>query len=262
MVNDEHSEGVAPARVALVTGATRGIGRQVVRLLVDRGYRVAAFGRVPDRLRDLATEYRDTEVLSTHLADVTDREAVRREVDRAHNIHGRLDAVVNNAGIAGFDAPIDRVTPEVWANTLAVNLDSIYHVSQAAIPFLQAGELPIIVNVSSVHALATAANVAPYAASKGASASLSRAMALDLEHYGIRVVAVLPGATDTEMLAEYEERQGQSLHDMGFSAQPNAIGRIMRAEEVAEVIAFLVSPQASALNGCVIPVDAGLTSRL
>jgi NAD(P)-dependent dehydrogenase (short-subunit alcohol dehydrogenase family) len=247
-------------RVALVTGASRGIGLAVVRLLRARGSAVAAFGRSLAGLEALAAEPGPR--ITLHGVELTDPAAVRAEVTRAGETHGGIDAVINNAGIAGFDAPIDRVDPETWTRTLGVNLDSIYHVSQPAIPFLRGRRGGVIVNVASVHALATASGVAPYAASKGAVVALTRAMAMDLATDRIRVVAILPGATDTEMLEEYAEKKGETYEQLGFALEPGAIGRVMTPHEVAEVIVFAASSAASALNACAIPVDAGLTARL
>jgi NAD(P)-dependent dehydrogenase (short-subunit alcohol dehydrogenase family) len=248
-------------KTVVVTGAGGGIGRATVRLVLERGGRVAALDRTRADLDELCAAAPGG-TLSVHEADVGDPKAVERAVNEAAAIHGGIDVVVNNAGVAAFDAPIDEVSDAVWEHAFAVNLESIRHVSQQSLPYLKERGGGAIVNVASVHGVATAAGVAPYAASKGAAVSLTRAMAMDLARFGIRVVAVLPGATDTRMLQEYAQRQGQSLAALGFASDAHVIGHVLRPEEVAEAVVFLGSDAASGMTGASVVVDAGLLARL
>jgi 3-oxoacyl-[acyl-carrier protein] reductase len=248
-------------RTALVTGAGRGVGRATALLLHQRGAAVAAIDTDADLLEALSGEVHSAAV-SVHQLDVANDLEVRAVVDSVIEEHGGLDIVVNNAGISAFAADIESATDSVWERTLAVNLGGIRNVSRAAIPHLREAGGGVIVNVSSVHAIATATGVAPYAASKGASLALTRSMAIDLAGSGVRVVGIMPGAIDTPMLLEYADRQNSSLEELGFVSDPNAIGRLIDPKEVAEVIAFVSSPAASALTGTSIAVDFGLLARL
>jgi NAD(P)-dependent dehydrogenase (short-subunit alcohol dehydrogenase family) len=248
-------------RTVFITGAGRGVGRATALLVLERGGRVAALGRTRSELEELHAASPEG-MCSIHIADVGRPDEVARAVQEAVEAHSGIDVVINNAGTSAFDAPIDRVTDEVWDRTFDVNLNSIRYVTQLTMPFLKQSGGGVIVNVASVHAVATASGVAPYSASKGAAVSLTRAMALDLARFGIRVVAVLPGATDTRMLDEYSERKGQSLHALGFADDPNVIGHVLKPEEVAEAIVFLGSSAASGITGAEVVVDAGLLARL
>jgi NAD(P)-dependent dehydrogenase (short-subunit alcohol dehydrogenase family) len=166
--------------------------------------------------------------------------------------------LVNNAGVGVFAAGVHQVGTDVWDRVLGVNARSVFGLTHEMIPLLARSEGAVVVNVSSVHALATSAGVGPYAASKGAVLALTRSMAIDLAAFGIRVVAVLPGAIDTPMLEEQAAREGRSLEELGFSRDPRVPGRVLDVHEVAEVIAFLASDAASGMTGAAVTVDGGL----
>jgi NAD(P)-dependent dehydrogenase (short-subunit alcohol dehydrogenase family) len=134
----------------------------------------------------------------------------------------------------------------------------VYGLSHQLVPLLSETADAVIVNVASVHALATSGGVGAYAASKGAVLALTRSMALDLAQFRIRVVAVLPGAIDTPMLHEHIAREGKPMEQLGFSRDPAVPGRVCSAAEVAESIAFLASPAASGITGSAVTVDGGL----
>jgi NAD(P)-dependent dehydrogenase (short-subunit alcohol dehydrogenase family) len=248
-------------KVAFVTGAGRGIGRATAVILAERGASIAAVGRTRSDLLALQQQL-GADRCSIHVADVGNVDDVAAAVAAAIGEHGGIDLVVNNAGTSAFEANIATVSDDDWDRTIATNLSSVRNVSRAAIPSLKARGGGVIVNVSSVHAFATADGVAPYAASKGAVVALTRAMALDLADFKIRVVCVLPGATDTPMLAEYAEKKGSSLEDLGFPPGASAIGHVMPPEDSAEVICFVCAPAAAGITGSSIAVDAGLLARL
>jgi len=233
-------------RVAVVTGASRGIGRATAELLRSRGATVygvsLSAGDAPDAIQ-------------CDVASAADCQRVAEVVSREHDV---VHILVNNAGISAFDLGIEQATEEDWDRTMGVNAKSIFLLSKALMPALKRAGGACIVNVSSVHAVATAAGVAPYAASKGASAALTRSMAIDLAQHRIRVVAVLPGATATDMLDEYAQKSGGSLKELGFSLSDNEISRVVSAREVAEAIVFAASPAASGITGSTITVDGGL----
>jgi NAD(P)-dependent dehydrogenase (short-subunit alcohol dehydrogenase family) len=152
-------------------------------------------------------------------------------------------------------------TPEdTWDRVMAVNVKSVFLMSRAVIPHLKAGGGGAIVNISSVHALATVPRLAAYAASKGAVLSLSRQMALDYADDGIRVNAVIVGGVDTEMSAQH----GAAMARDGVTVSPGtgAIGRTAQPDEVARAVAFLASPESSFLTGAPLIADGGMLARL
>ena len=233
-------------KVAVVTGASRGIGRAVSQLLRARGALVYA---VSLNAEDAPTQLG---------ADVGSAEDCARVASWIAKHHDAVHILVNNAGISAFDLDIERATEADWDRTLAVNAKSVFLLSKALLPALKNALGSCIVNVSSVHAVATAAGVAPYAASKGATVSLTRSMAIDLAQHLIRVVAVLPGATATDMLNEYAEKAGGTLEELGFKDGSDQVPRVCTPLEVAEAIVFAASPAASGITGSTITVDGGL----
>jgi NAD(P)-dependent dehydrogenase (short-subunit alcohol dehydrogenase family) len=201
---------------------------------------------------------RDPGPSTTVVADLSTDRGFEAVADWCRSLPQSPSILVNNAGIGVFGAGIHQAGTEVWDKVIAVNARSVYGLTRALLPSLQACTDAVVVNVSSVHALATSHGMGAYAASKGAVLALTRSMALDLAQFGIRVVAVLPGAVDTAMLREHLAREGKSMEELGFSRDPTVPGRICAPEEVAEAIAFLCSPAASGLTGSAVVVDAGL----
>jgi NAD(P)-dependent dehydrogenase (short-subunit alcohol dehydrogenase family) len=238
--------------VALVTGGARGIGAAVARALGQAGLAVATVdvlaadpGPAGGRMHVIA----DVSVAAEAEA------AVRATTDR----FGRIDVLVNNAAILDSHAVHD--TPEeTWDRVMAVNVKSVFLMSRAVIPQLRAAGGGSIINISSVHAMATVPRLAAYAASKGAVISLSRQMALDYADEGIRVNAVVTGSVDTAMGAEH----GAAMARAGIAppAVTGAVGRAADPEEVAAAVAFLASSQASFITGAPIIVDGGMLARL
>jgi NAD(P)-dependent dehydrogenase (short-subunit alcohol dehydrogenase family) len=177
----------------------------------------------------------------------------------------RLDALVNNAAIQ-VCKPLVDMTVEEWDDVMASNLRSIFLAVRAAYPLLRTAK-GAVVNVSSVHAVATSENIAAYAASKGGALALTRAVALEFARDGVRVNAVLPGAVDTPMLRSGLSRgraEGSSVEervrDLG---RRTALGRVAEPEEIARAILFLAdSQQSSFMTGQALVVDGGATARL
>jgi NAD(P)-dependent dehydrogenase (short-subunit alcohol dehydrogenase family) len=185
-------------------------------------------------------------------------EGVGREVDR-------LDALVNNAAIQTFK-PILETEIDEWDAVMASNLRSAYLMARQAHPLLRAAA-GAVVNVSSVHAVATSVDIAAYAASKGGLVALTRAMALEFAPDGIRVNAVLPGAVDTPMLRDGLRRsflKGTSIESrMAELGRRTAMGRVGRPEEIAQCILFLADvARSSFITGQMLIADGGATARL
>ncbi|MCK4964700.1 MAG: SDR family oxidoreductase, partial [Dehalococcoidia bacterium] len=198
-------------------------------------------------------------------ADVSDVAASRRFFEEVSHDEGRLDALINNAAIQ-VCKPLVETTPEEWDAVMSSNLRSVYLAVRHAYPLMQENG-GAIVNVSSVHAIATSANIAAYAASKGAILSLTRALAIELAPDKIRVNAILPGAVDTPMLHEGLARghlQGANVQElMQELGRRTVMGRVGQPEEIAQTILFLAdNSQSSFMTGQALVVDGGATARL
>jgi NAD(P)-dependent dehydrogenase (short-subunit alcohol dehydrogenase family) len=250
-------------RVALITGAARGIGRAAALEFAVRGALVVAAdvdGAGSAETAALIAESGGRALAQT--ADVSRATECAALVAAAVEWGGGLHVVVNNAGVGQFAGTVETLEEAEWDRVLAINLKSVYLVSRPAIPHLRRAGGGVILNVASPHAFATTEGVAAYAASKGGVVSLSRQMAIDFARDRIRVLSVVPGAVDTPMLRAHAERQETTLDALGFHADPGMMGRIGSPEELARALAWLASDEASFITGSPIIVDGGILSRL
>lgn len=241
-------------KAAIVTGAGSGIGAAVAQRLVDDGWAVTLFGRRLDKLEETAAQIAKPDRLLVVPGDVTIPEDVEKLIAAHLEAFGRLDGLVNNAG-AVVGGPIDQVKFDDWRHVMSVNLDGLFHTIGQATPHLKAfgGS---IVNVSSVSGIGGDWGMSPYNASKGAVSNFTRALALDLGAQGIRGNAVAPTLTLTDMASFISE--SDELMDRFRTRVP--LGRAAKPEEVASVIAFLLGPDASFVNGVNLPVDGGVSA--
>jgi NAD(P)-dependent dehydrogenase (short-subunit alcohol dehydrogenase family) len=246
-------------KIVLVTGAEGGIGKAVVTLFLEQGWRVIGV----DRRKNVVSQNPDLHFIEADISDPSQIEMIFKE---AKNVTDVLDAVINNAAIQVSKSILDT-TAEEWDITMASNLRSVFLGVKLAHPFLKQAGGGAVVNVSSVHAIATSANISAYAASKGGLLALTRAMAIEFAPDAIRVNAVLPGAVDTPMLRSSMERGlfGDATIEMRLDnlANKTVNGRVGTPREIANAIYFLANEeQSSFMTGQALVVDGGATARL
>lgn len=234
-------------KVALVSGAASGIGAAVVTRLAADGATVVGC--------DIA-DLDDTEMGGGVVCDVRDPDACRGAVDATVQRHGRLDILVNVAGVA-FGNRIQDVTLEQWRQVLDVNLTGTFLLSQAALPTLLE-HTGTIVNMASAAGIQATPYNAAYCASKAGVIQLTKSMALELASAGVRVNAVCPNAVDTPFLQGFQLPEDADLALLMRAASP--MGRVIAAAEVAAAVAYLVSDDAANVNGSAMVIDGGASA--
>lgn len=246
------------SRIVLITGAAGGIGRATVNLFHQRSWRVIGVDRL-----EFGSGFPDDGVFIR--SDISRPEDMQAIFDRVNASAKSLDALINNAAMQ-IAKPLLETTPEEWDAVMASNLRSVFLGSKLAHPLLAASG-GAIVNVSSVHAIQTSANIAAYAASKGGLLALTRAMAIEFARNNIRVNAILPGAVDTPMLraglGRGHAKGGNVQERLENLASRTVNGRVGKPEEIATAIYFLADNEQSAfMTGQALVVDGGATARL
>lgn len=245
--------------VVLITGAGGGIGRAAVQHFAANHWRVIGVDR-----NDFGESFpRDGCFIR---ADISNPESTEQIFDQARTFNPTLHALVNNAAIQ-VAKPLVETTVEEWDAVMASNLRSAFLFVKLAHPLLKAAGGGAIVNVSSVHAIQTSANIAAYAASKGGLLALTRAMAIEFATDNIRVNAILPGAVDTPMLRAGLGRghvgQGDVQERLDNLARKTVSGKVGKPEEIARAIYFLAdNEQSSFMTGQALVIDGGATARL
>ena len=248
-------------KIAIVTGGARGIGRAIVETFAAEGAAVAAFDvddrGAQDAARDLTGRGLDVEA---HGVDVTTERSVAEGVRRVLDRRGRVDVLVNNAGVnAYFDAT--TMTLDEWQSVFAVDLTGAWLCAKHVLPGMVARGHGAIVNIASIHASLTIAGMFPYAAAKSGLVGLTRSLALDYAPRGIRVNVVSPGWTQTHLVEEWFARQPDPHAAKSAVVGAHPLRRIASAQEIANVVAFVASDEASAMTGAEISVDCGLGAR-
>ncbi len=245
-------------RVALVTGASGGLGRAIATTLAASGARVAAHYRNGDDEKDAAQVVdlirKQGGEAEAFAADVADANAVAQLVEAVGGRFGALDVLVNNAGIDGPRQPVGADEPEAWKKVLAVDLLGPYYCARSVIPLMEKGKRGVIINITSVHEFIPWEGYSAYTSAKAGLSMLTKTLAQETADKGIRVVAVAPGAIQTPINASVWSHP-DSLKDLD---QKIAMGRLGQPEEIARVVAFLASDLASYVTGTTLAVDGGM----
>lgn len=250
-------------KVVVVTGGGSGIGQAVCRRFAAEGAKVAVIGRTLSKCENTAAEIAAAGGTAFAVqADVAVEEEVKQAIRSVMDRFGKIDVLVNNAAVCP-QIKLTDMSFSQWNEVIGCNLGSIFLACREVIPHMLDAGGGAIVNLSSVHALATSEGYAAYAAAKGGIVSMTRAVALDYAKNNIRVNAVLPGAVHTPMLESSVKKLDDdkaNIMQIWNDAQP--IGRVGKAEEIASVVLFAASPDNSFMTGAVLVADGGMTIDL
>ncbi len=244
-------------KIVLITGAASGMGAATARLFAAAGSVVVPVDLDEPGLENIAREV-NAEI--SFAGDISDSGFCDHCVDETLNKYGRVDVLVNAAGIIRRTDAINTDDDE-WRRVMAVNVDGLFYMSRAAVRPMKAQGAGVIVNFGSIWGSIGAENTLAYCASKGAVHQITRAMALDHATDGIRINAVCPGEVNTPMLASQRENPVTQSDLQALADATIPMKRLADPEEVAKVVLFLASEDASYMTGALVPVDAGYTAQ-
>jgi meso-butanediol dehydrogenase/(S,S)-butanediol dehydrogenase/diacetyl reductase len=241
----------------LITGGTSGMGEATARAFVEAGANVVISGRSQEKATAIINELSLAPgEVSFIAADVSQHEQCDSLVSKAVKILGGLDIVVNSAGVI-YHATAEETTDELWHDTMNVNVNGVFYICRAVIPHLKANKGTII-NIVSDAALTGSRHLTAYCASKGAVLQMTRAMALDYAHDGLRIVPICPGDVDTPMLrGEFRDRGLDLETGLRESAEGVPLNRVCSAEEVAHMVLYAASDSAKFITGYPLVLDGG-----
>ena len=256
-------------RVSLITGSTSGIGLGIARALAKAGSAVVlnGFGAAAEiaGIRDQISGEFGVNV-SYSAADMARPEAIADMIATTLNEHGRLDVLVNNAGIQ-YVAPLDQFPVEKWDAILSVNLSSVFHTTRLALPAMRQNGFGRIINIASAHGLVASPFKAAYVAAKHGIVGLTKVAALETAEQGITCNAICPGYVYTPLVEAQIEGQAKAhaisrekvIHDVLLAQQPNK--RFVSVEELGALTVFLATDAAASITGIALPVDGGWTAH-
>lgn len=238
-------------KVFVITGANGGMGRETVTRFLEEQAFVTAVDLNVDGIKG-----------SDHLlpisADLTKEENVRKVFSETNKIFGRIDGLVNLAGMAQSATPIEEVSLNEWEKIISVNATSLFLTCREVVPYLKKQGEGAIVNIASISMVRPRPGLNAYIASKGAAVSFSKALAIELAEYGIRVNVVNPGPADTNMLSKFTSKDADIEATKSNVFQKSVpMGRLIKPTDIANSLVYLCSNEAAIVTGAVLNVDGG-----
>ena len=250
-------------RVAIITGATSGIGKATARLFAEEGADLTITGRRADFGRGVGNEIKDLGARCLFIeADHTQADDCSRVVERTLAEFGRVDILFNNAGIV-TTGTAETTSEEVWNDTFAINMTAVWRMSKLVLPHMRRQGKGVIVNNGSDWSVVAGKDAFPYIASKGAVAMMTKSMALDYARENIRVNAVCPGDTLVDRWLERSEYADPAMLEKAMKEASDYLpmGRFGKPEEIAQAVLFLASDDSSFVTGHLLLVDGGNTAQ-
>jgi len=244
-------------KVCIVTGAFSGIGEAIVRLFLEAGGKVVAVDLDPKLPEVFSTQKTDN--LRCVVGDVSKEETSKAYTKAAIDAFGRIDVMINNAGIA-LIKPIADITPNEWDRVMDVNVKSIYWSARSVVPVMQKQGGGLFLNTGSISSVVGLGAQGVYGPSKGAVIQITRTMAVDYAKDNIRVNAVCPGSVDTPLLQKAAASSGDKEGFLDAIIAEHPIGRLAAPEEIAEFFLFLATDRARFFTGAVLMIDGGFTA--
>lgn len=250
-------------KVAVMTGGANGIGKAACLRLAEAGARVAVTDLDGEAADEVASEIQAAGgQAASWTLDVSNEEDVSRVLREVAETFGRLDVLVNNAGISGTNKPTDELSHEEWSQVISVNVDGVFLCTKHALPHLRKAGGGSIINLSSIYGIISAPDIPPYHASKGAVRSMTKTDALLYAKENIRVNSVHPGFIWTPLVAELGERSGQTAEEFRAALdERHPIGHVGEPDDIAYGIVYLASDAAKFLTGSELVIDGGYTAR-
>jgi NAD(P)-dependent dehydrogenase (short-subunit alcohol dehydrogenase family) len=249
-------------KVAIVTGGALGIGKASCLLLAKEGAKVAVTDVLYKEGQELAKQIQNSGGLAEfwHL-DVSNEKEVEKVFSEIYKKFGKIDVLVNNAGISGVSKPTHEITEEDWDNVMAVNVKGVFFCTKHVIPFMRKAGGGSIINLSSIYGIVSAPDVPPYHASKGAVRIMTKTDAFLYAKDKIRVNSVHPGFIWTPMVENYLKSQGDVEEGRKYLDSLHPIGHVGEPEDIAYGILYLASDESKFVTGSELVIDGGYTAR-
>jgi NAD(P)-dependent dehydrogenase (short-subunit alcohol dehydrogenase family) len=250
-------------KVAVVTGGAKGIGRAACHLMAEEGAKIALTDISDEKGQEVVTRIKEAggEAWYWHL-DVSKEEDVAQAFSEIHGKFGKIDVLVNNAGIAGIDKPTHEIPNEEWMKVLAVNVNGVFYCTKHAIAYMKNGSGGSIINLSSIYGIISAPDIPPYHASKGAVRLMTKTDALLYAKDSIRVNSIHPGYIWTPLVEDMAKKSDEG--EEGFRKKLDnlhPIGHIGEPEDIAYGIVYLASDEAKFVTGSELIIDGGYTAQ-
>ncbi|GAX90183.1 SDR family oxidoreductase [Effusibacillus lacus] len=244
-------------KVAIITGAGSGMGRATALLFAEQGAKIVAADLNLQAAEETVRQIRGEAI--TVQADVADDAQVKAMTEQTIRSFGCIDILVNNAGVPMSFTPIEQVKEEQWEQIMNVNVKSIYLTAKYAVPYMKEKGEGVIVNTASIAGIRARPGLNAYCASKGAAIMLTKALAIELAPYKIRVNAINPGPAETPMLSKFvngdKEKVEKDIRDVFLNSVP--LGALIQPEDIAQAALYLCSDMAKMVTGEVVNVDGG-----